>query len=393
MKYILVTGGIQSGIGKGVIASSIGALLKACNLRVTAIKIDPYINIDAGTFSPYEHGEVFVLDDGCEVDLDLGNYERFLETRLHGKNNITTGKIYQTVFDRVEQDEYSEEFIKIDNHVIDCIQEWIRSVARVPSVNDLAHLSTNNNNDADTVNGDDVSPDVCIIELGGTAGDIEGVTFIEALNRFRYLVQAENFCCIHVTLIGNINGTGPLETDPTKGGVKKLQNFGLRPDLIVCRSETALSESIIHTISRDCTIEPCKVFNLPDFQTIYKVPIELERQGVIKALADCLKLQLEPTDKIERWNTLSTIATTATEEVIIGLVGKYTAFRDSYTSVIKAVEHACYAVGLKPCIRYIDSSLLIRDDTDLHKYTQAWNDLKNSHGLLVPGAFGKFMKN
>lgn len=213
MKYILITGGVISGVGKGVISSSIGLLLKSCGLRVTSIKIDPYINIDAGTFSPFEHGEVFVLDDGGEVDLDLGNYERFLDVTLHKDNNITTGKIYQQVISRERTGDYLGKTVQVIPHITDAIQEWVERVAKV-SVDPI----------------DQGEPDVCIIELGGTIGDIEGMPFIEAFRQFQFRVKRENFCNVHVSLIPVQNGEH--KTKPTQNSVKELRGLGISPDMV-----------------------------------------------------------------------------------------------------------------------------------------------------------------
>lgn len=361
MKYVLVTGGVISGIGKGVVTSSIGALLKACNLKVTAIKIDPYLNIDAGTFSPFEHGEVFVLNDGCEVDLDLGNYERFLDTDLCQLNNITTGKIYQQVITRERQGDYLGRTVQIIPHVTDAIQEWIVEAARIRQ--------------------NDREADVCIIELGGTIGDIEGMPFIEALRQLQRRVKRENFCCCHVNLVPCIGPSKELKSKPTQDSVKKLRSFGLYPDMIVCRSEIPMTKSIKDKISDFCDVEIDHIFNLPDLNTIYRVPIELQQQGIIRTLSECLKIDIT-CDNLSRWREISDIAVNAEKNIIIALVGKYTTLGDCYASVVKSLQHACYDIGAKPTIRYVDSSALEENDT------KAWNELKTAHCLIVPGGFG-----
>lgn len=363
MKYILVTGGVMSGIGKGVVASSIGALLKASGLRVTAIKIDPYLNIDAGTFSPYEHGEVFVLDDGCEVDLDLGNYERFLDVKLSRTNNITTGKIMQTVLNRERQGEYLGKTVQMIPHVTDTIQEWITRAAK----------ESNNH----------LEPEICIIELGGTVGDIESMPFVEALRQLQDDVERENFCICHVSAAQTSLTGGELKTKPLQASVSTLRSLGLIPDLIICRSKTPVPESIRVKISKSCSVKLGRIFNLSNFATVYKVPLELHRQGLIKAMGDSLKINPSITpDSLAKWTQISDVALNAKDEVIIALVGKYTSLSDCYASVVKSLQHASYYIGSKPTIRFVESTSLESQDE------KAWDELKSSHGLIVPGGFG-----
>lgn len=363
MKYILVTGGVISGIGKGIVTSSIGALLKAKNLRITAIKIDPYLNIDAGTFSPYEHGEVYVLNDGCEVDLDLGNYERFLDVTLKHTNNITTGKINQLVSNRERQGDYLGKTVQIIPHVTDAIQEWIKKTAK------------------ECVNSKE--PEVCIIELGGTIGDIESMPFVEALRQLQRQVKRDNFCVCHVSLVPTIGLSRELKSKPTQESVSKLRALGLSPDMIVCRSETHITDIIRDKISMFCGVEPENIFSLPDLETIYKVPIELHNQGIIKSVIDCLKIpEASTSNGLSKWSKISEIAINAKEEIIIALVGKYTSLTDCYASVVRSLQHSCYEMGAKPLIRFIDSSALEEQDN------QAWKDLKSAHCLIVPGGFG-----
>lgn len=363
MKYILVTGGVMSGIGKGVVASSIGALLKASGIPVTAIKIDPYLNIDAGTFSPYEHGEVFVLDDGCEVDLDLGNYERFLDVKLRRTNNITTGKIMQTVLNRERQGEYLGKTVQMIPHVTDTIQEWITKAAR----------ERNNHHE----------PEICIIELGGTVGDIESMPFVEALRQLQDEVERENFCICHVSAAQTSLTDEELKTKPLQASVSTLRTLGLIPDLIICRSKVPVPESIKVKISKSCSVKLGRIFNLSNFATVYKVPLELHHQGLIKAIADTLKISTSITsDALAKWTQISEVALNAKDEVIIALVGKYTSLSDCYASVVKSLQHAAYKLGVRPIIRFVESTLLEGQDE------KAWNDLKSSHGLIVPGGFG-----
>ncbi|XP_073837499.1 CTP synthase isoform X1 [Musca autumnalis] len=374
MKYILVTGGVISGVGKGVIASSFGTLLKSCGLDVTSIKIDPYINIDAGTFSPYEHGEVYVLDDGGEVDLDLGNYERFLDVTLHRDNNITTGKIYQLVIEKERKGEYLGKTVQVVPHITDAIQEWVERVAQTP------------------VHGEN-KPQVCIIELGGTIGDIEGMPFVEAFRQFQFRVKRENFCCAHVSLVPSPSSTGEPKTKPTQSSVRELRGFGLSPDLIVCRSEKPIGSEVKEKISNFCHVAPDQVICIHDLSSIYHVPLLMEQNGVIEFLNERLQLNIQPSKRekcLQKWKDLARRSETLRRTVNIALVGKYTKFKDSYASVIKALQHAALAVGYNLNLNFIDSSLLENETLQdaPSKYHKEWQLLCESDGVLVPGGFG-----
>uniref|UniRef100_A0A8C4UE29 CTP synthase n=1 Tax=Falco tinnunculus TaxID=100819 RepID=A0A8C4UE29_FALTI len=346
MKYILVTGGVISGIGKGIIASSIGTILKSCGLRVTSIKIDPYINIDAGTFSPYEHGEVFVLDDGGEVDLDLGNYERFLDIRLTKDNNLTTGKIYQYVINKERKGDYLGKTVQVVPHITDAIQEWVMRQARIP------------------VDEDGIEPQVCVIELGGTVGDIESMPFIEAFRQFQFKAKRENFCNIHVSLVPQI----------------------------VCRCSTPLDTSVKEKISMFCHVEPEQVICVHDVSSIYRVPLLLEEQGVVDYFRHRLDLPIErqPRRMLMKWKEMADRYDRLLETCSIALVGKYTKFSDSYASVIKALEHSALAINHKLEIKYIDSADLEPETLQEEpvRYHEAWQKLCGADGVLVPGGFG-----
>ncbi|KAK2518534.1 Ctps1 [Columba guinea] len=356
MKYILVTGGVISGIGKGIIASSIGTILKSCGLRVTSIKIDPYINIDAGTFSPYEHGEVFVLDDGGEVDLDLGNYERFLDIRLTKDNNLTTGKIYQYVINKERKGDYLGKTVQVVPHITDAIQEWVMRQARIP------------------VDEDGIEPQVCVIELGGTVGDIESMPFIEAFRQFQFKAKRENFCNIHVSLVPQPSSTGEQKTKPTQNSVRELRGLGLSPDLIVCRCSTPLDTSVKEKISMFCHVEP------------------EQEQGVVDYFRHRLDLPIErqPRRMLMKWKEMADRYDRLLETCSIALVGKYTKFSDSYASVIKALEHSALAINHKLDIKYIDSADLEPDTLQEEpvRYHEAWQKLCGADGVLVPGGFG-----
>ncbi|KAI1294654.1 CTP synthase 1-B [Halotydeus destructor] len=384
MKYILITGGVISGIGKGVIASSIGALLRASNLKVTAIKIDPYINIDAGTFSPYEHGEVFVLDDGGEVDLDLGNYERFLDIKLHRENNITTGKMYREVIDKERRGDYLGKTVQVVPHITDAIQEWVERVAKLPVQFHSANMSGDIN----------YEPQVCIIELGGTIGDIEGLPFVEAFRQFQFNVGKENFCNVHVSLVPQPKSTGEQKTKPTQMSVKELRGLGLSPDVIVCRSENELTSESKQKLWKSCHIPPEQVICLHDQASIYRVPTMLEEQGLLDYFYKRLELQpVGPLSErlMNQWRDLSERFENANKSVSIALVGKYTKLEDSYHSVIKALKHSALACYLKLDLKMVEAADLEKDTENDHpvKYHIAWQTLCEADGVLVPGGFGQ----
>ncbi|CAH1800129.1 unnamed protein product [Owenia fusiformis] len=375
MKYVLITGGVISGIGKGVVASSIGTLLKSCGTRVTSIKIDPYINIDAGTFSPYEHGEVFVLDDGGEVDLDLGNYERFLDVTLHKDNNITTGKIYQSVINKERAGDYLGKTVQVVPHITDAIQGWVERVARVP------------------VDGDEQEPDVCIIELGGTIGDIEGMPFVEAFRQFQFRAGKHNFCNVHVSLVPQPHTTGEQKTKPTQASIRELRGLGLVPDLIVCRSVSPLTKAVKEKISMFCHVESERVLSVNDVTSIYRVPLLLNDNNVINLLAEILKLPIETPRRnrnLVKWKDLADRYDRLLKEVTIALVGKYTQLEDSYASVIKALRHSALDCNHKLNLKYVDSEdlELSTQHDDPVRYHEAWSQLCSSNGVLVPGGFG-----
>ncbi|XP_059613397.1 CTP synthase [Phlebotomus argentipes] len=372
MKYILVTGGVISGVGKGVIASSFGTLLNSCGIDVTSIKIDPYINIDAGTFSPYEHGEVYVLDDGGEVDLDLGNYERFLDVTLHRDNNITTGKVYKHVIEKERRGDYLGKTVQVVPHVTDAIQEWVEKVAHRP------------------VKGT-AQPQVCIVELGGTIGDIEGMAFVESFRQFQFKVKRENFCCAHVSLVPKPKATGEHKTKPTQASVRELRGLGLSPDLIVCRSEEPIGKEVKEKISNFCHVATEQVICIHDLPSIYHVPLLMEQDGVVDFLAERLQLKIQRESRfIERWRNLAHRVNTINRHVQITLVGKYTKLEDAYASVTKALQHAGIASGYQVNVKFIEACHLEEQmrSEDPPKYYEAWRELSVSKGVIVPGGFG-----
>jgi len=373
MKYVVVTGGVLSGLGKGITASSIGVLLKSAGLSVTSVKRDPYLNCDAGTMSPFEHGEVYVLDDGGEVDLDLGNYERFLDISLTKDNNITTGKVYQAVIERERRGDYLGKTVQVIPHITNEIQEWIERVANISS------------------DGSGEIPDACVIELGGTVGDIESAPFVEALRQFQFRVGEDNICFVHVSLVPVMGPVGEQKTKPTQHTVKELRGLGIIPDILVCRSEHPLNIETREKLAAFCHVSPEAVVSAHDVSNIYRIPILLEEQGVSKVLAKEIGFKLpDSRPLLEDWIKMADTVDNLDEIIKIAMVGKYTGLSDSYLSVIKALQHSSYEVNRKLEINWIESESL--DDKkmadDPEKYSEAWDVLKNADGILVPGGFG-----
>ena len=373
MKYVVVTGGVLSGLGKGITASSIGVLLKSAGLSVTSVKIDPYLNCDAGTMSPFEHGEVYVLDDGGEVDLDLGNYERFLDISLTKDNNITTGKVYQAVIERERRGDYLGKTVQVIPHITNEIQEWIERVANISS------------------DGSGKTPDACVIELGGTVGDIESAPFVEALRQFQFRVGEENICFVHVSLVPVMGPVGEQKTKPTQHTVKELRGLGIIPDILVCRSEYPLNIETREKLAAFCHVSPDAVVSAHDVSNIYRIPILLEEQGVSQVLAKEIGFDL-PNSRphLEDWIKMANTVDNLEEIIKIAMVGKYTGLSDSYLSVIKALQHSSYEVNRKLEINWIESESLDdkKKSEDPEKYVEAWDILKAADGILVPGGFG-----
>ncbi|KAH9768114.1 CTP synthase [Citrus sinensis] len=373
MKYVLVTGGVVSGLGKGVTASSVGVVLKACGLRVTSIKIDPYLNTDAGTMSPFEHGEVFVLDDGGEVDLDLGNYERFLDVRLTKNNNITTGKIYQSVLEKERKGDYLGKTVQVVPHITDAIKNWIESVAVIP------------------VDGKEGPADVCVIELGGTVGDIESMPFIEALRQLSFSVGPDNFCLIHVSLIPVLGVVGEQKTKPTQHSVRELRALGLTPHLLACRSAQPLLENTKEKLSQFCHVPIGNILNIHDVPNIWHVPLLLRNQNAHHSILKQLNLlSIAAPPNLQAWTKRAETYDNLKNSVRIAMVGKYVGLADSYLSVVKALLHACIACSLKPSIDWIAASDLEDESAKLtpKDHAAAWETLRNAECVLVPGGFG-----
>ncbi|KAI1377072.1 putative CTP synthase [Hypoxylon crocopeplum] len=378
MKFVLVSGGVISGVGKGIIASSTGLLLKTTGLTVTSIKIDPYINIDAGTMAPTEHGEVYVTDDGGEMDLDIGNYERYLLTTLTRDHNITTGKIYQQVIERERRGDYLGKTVQVVPHITNAIQDWIERVARLP------------------VDDSQAEPDVCVIELGGTVGDIESAPFIHAVSQLQRRAGRGNFVQILVSYVPIV---GEQKTKPTQRAVSDSRSAGLNPDLIACRCEQPLNDATIQKVANMCQVEQKQVIAVHNVSTTYHVPMLLDRQNLLDTLSDLLDLPSikRPTELIGRggnmwkdWVGLARGQDHTNGTVTIALVGKYTSLEDSYISVSKSLEHAAMYCRKKLELVYVDASHL-EDETkedspaEFHK---AWHVVCTADAILVPGGFG-----
>ena len=355
MRYVIVTGGVLSGLGKGIITSSIGRLLKCCGQRVTAIKIDPYLNCDAGTMNPYQHGEVFVLDDGGEVDLDLGNYERFLDQNLSSDNNITTGKVYRSVINKERRGDYLGKTVQIIPHITNEIRTSIEEVARKSEV------------------------DVCVVELGGTVGDIESAPFMEAVRQLHHSVGHERLVFAHVTLVPVMSVVGEQKTKPTQHSVKELRAIGIHPDLIFGRAHSPLGQDIKEKIALFCDVPVEAVISVPDAPTIYHVPLMLEEQGLREYLKERLGLE-QNGDSLDEWRKFVLACERAKKEVEIGLIGKYTHLKDSYISHVEALTHTGALLGAKVNIRWLEA-----EDIEEGKVKRPFDGLD---GILVPGGFG-----
>ena len=353
-KYVFITGGVVSGLGKGITAASLGRLLRERGLSVTILKFDPYINVDPGTMSPYQHGEVYVTDDGAETDQDLGHYERFIEKSLSQANNVTTGRIYHTVIGKERRGEYLGHTVQVIPHITN---EIISSIKRVGPEHD-----------------------VVIVEIGGTVGDIESLPFLEAIRQFRQEVGSENAIFIHLTLVPQISATGELKTKPTQHSVRDLMQIGIQPNILVCRSEQPLSESIKRKIALFCNVDfGCVIENLT-VETIYQVPLELHRQGLDREVCRRLSLDVKEPD-LRKWAEMVDKVVGSSQTVRIAVVGKYTELSDAYTSIREALLHGGIANETKVAIHWLASD---KFDT----LENAGKILKDYDGLLVPGGFG-----
>lgn len=354
-KYIFVTGGVVSSLGKGITAASLGRLLKSRGLKVTIQKFDPYINVDPGSMSPYQHGEVFVTDDGAQTDLDLGHYERFIDISLSKNNSVTTGKIYWNVLNKERNGDYEGRTVQVIPHITNEIKERLTRASKEKEV------------------------DVVITEIGGTVGDIESLPFLEAIRQIKYDVGKENVMYIHVTLVPYLSKAGELKTKPTQHSVKELRSLGIQPDLLICRTDMPLDQSLKDKIALFCDLDPSEVIENSNVDSIYELPVMLEKNGLAKHVIDHLKLKCEPLD-LSNWNSLLDKVANINGSVDIALLGEYVELKDAYISIVEALTHGGIENGVDVNVKWIQSK-----DIDEDNISQK---LKNVKGIIVPGAFG-----
>ena len=352
---MFVTGGVVSSIGKGIVAASLGRLLKSRDYSVSILKLDPYINVDPGTLSPFQHGEVFVTQDGAETDLDLGHYERFTDTSMSRLNSVTTGSIYQAVINKERRGEYQGSTVQVIPHITNEIKERIHRVAK------------------------NTNPDVVITEIGGTVGDIESLPFLEAIRQFRKDVGRQNVVYMHVTLIPWIPAAGEMKTKPTQHSVKELRSIGIQPDILVCRCDRPLSFGMKQKLSEFCNVPEECVITAQDAKSIYEVPLMMEQEGLAEQSINLLQLEQRQPD-LTQWQTLVKRLYSPNHKIDIALVGKYVRLNDAYLSVVEALRHAAISIGGDLNLHWINSEDL--ESGNLENY------LKNINGILVPGGFG-----
>ena len=355
VKYVFVTGGVVSGLGKGITAASLGRLLKARGYKVTMQKFDPYINIDPGTMNPIQHGEVFVTDDGAETDLDLGHYERFIDESLTKNSNVTTGKIYWSVLQKERRGDFGGGTVQVIPHITNEIKSRFHR----------------------DFTSDETS--IAIIEVGGTVGDIESQPFLESIRQFQHDVGHENAILIHVTLIPYLRASGEMKTKPTQASVKELQGMGIQPDVIVCRSELPLDNCINDKIALFCNVPSDHVLQNLDVEYLYEAPLAMEKEHLAQVVCDCLKLDC-PEPDLEDWKAMVNALRHPTKEVNIALVGKYIQLHDAYISVVEALKHGGIAQHATVNIKWVDSELLNNSNVE--------EVLGDMDGILVPGGFG-----
>jgi len=354
-KFVFVTGGVVSSIGKGIVAASLGRLLKSRDYSVSILKLDPYINVDPGTMSPYQHGEVFVTADGAETDLDLGHYERFTDTSMSRLNSVTTGSIYQAVINKERRGDYMGGTVQVIPHITNEIKERIHRVAK------------------------NTNPDVVITEIGGTVGDIESLPFLEAIRQFRKDVGRNNVLYMHVTLLPWIPAAGEMKTKPTQHSVKELRSIGIQPDILVCRCDRPLQPGLKEKLSEFCDVPVASVITSPDANSIYEVPLILEREGLAQQALELLHLQQREPD-LTQWQTLVERLYCPTNRIEIAIVGKYIRLSDAYLSVVEALRHAAITMESELNLRWVSSEDLESQGAE--------NFLMGVSGILVPGGFG-----
>lgn len=355
VKYVFVTGGVVSGLGKGITAASLGRLLKARGYKVTMQKFDPYINIDPGTMNPIQHGEVFVTDDGAETDLDLGHYERFIDESLNKNSNVTTGKIYWSVLNKERRGDFGGGTVQVIPHITNEIKSRF--------FRDYTSEETK----------------IAIIEVGGTVGDIESQPFLESIRQFQHDVGHENAILIHVTLIPYLKASGEMKTKPTQASVKELQGIGIQPDIIVCRSEHPMNQGLKDKIALFCNVPSTHVLQNLDVDILYEAPLAMEEEHLAEVACECLKLPC-PKPQLEDWRGMIEAWKNPTREVTVALVGKYIQLHDAYISVVEALKHGGVAHSAHVNIKWIDSELVTREN--------AAELLGDVSGILVPGGFG-----
>ncbi len=357
VKFIFITGGVVSSLGKGLASASLGAILQARGYKIKLRKLDPYLNVDPGTMSPYQHGECFVTDDGAETDLDLGHYERFTGVPAKKSDNITTGKIYSTVLSKERRGDYLGATIQVIPHVTDAIKEYILS---------------------------DISDeDFVLCEIGGTVGDIESLPFIEAIRQLRNQIGISRTCFLHVTLLPFIKTAGELKTKPTQHSVKELQGMGIQPDILLCRTENIIPDEQKSKIALFCNINAESVIEALDCNSIYQVPISYHKQGLDEQLCSFFNLNVDKKPDLSRWININKIESASEGIINIGVVGKYTSMIDAYKSLIEAINHGGISNKVKVQIKWIDSEILEDNKLDIHSY------LKDINGIIVPGGFGQ----
>jgi CTP synthase len=354
-KFVFVTGGVVSSIGKGIVAASLGRLLKSRGYSVSILKLDPYINVDPGTMSPFQHGEVFVTKDGAETDLDLGHYERFTDTSMSRLNCVTTGAIYQSVINKERRGDYHGGTVQVIPHITNEIQQRIERVAK------------------------NTNPDVVITEIGGTVGDIESLPFLEAIRQFRKTVGRGNVIYMHVTLIPWIPAAGELKTKPTQHSVKELRSIGIQPDILICRCVEPIPHDIKEKLSEFCDVPVESVMGAPDASSIYEVPLIMEREGLATQTLKLLNME-QRVPELSKWQSMVDRLYSSVEPVKIGIVGKYTKLSDAYLSVVEALRHGSIATSSKLEIEWIDSEELTPNNIE--------QQLAGINGILVPGGFG-----
>jgi len=354
VKYIFVTGGVLSSLGKGIAASSIGSLLECCGFKITIMKLDPYINVDPGTMNPFQHGEVYVTDDGAEADLDLGHYERFTHAQMRRDNNVTTGRIYNNVIQKERKGEYLGATVQVIPHITDEIKRHIKKVAQ--------------------------NVDIVICEIGGTVGDIESLPFLEAIRQFKYDMKSRNVLYIHLTLVPYIKTAGEVKTKPTQHSVQKLREIGIQPDILLCRTEKKLSKDIKKKIGLFCNVEVDSVISAMDVESIYQVPLSLDKEGICKITLKKLGLPVtEP--NLDQWKEIDQRITKPDGEVTIAIVGKYLDLKESYKSITEALIHGGIGNDVKINMHWVDAEDLEKDGGS--------EKLKICDGILIPGGFGE----